>query len=315
MLRLLTFTILIAAPACAHAAASIETCDAVWTDKARADRQVPVRIRMPEGSTRVPLVLFSHGLGGSLDSGTDWAEAWAQAGIAVINIQHAGSDRGILASVMQGGGLVQAMSPAQLVARVRDVSFVLDEVATRRREGACDLGRIDMNRIGMSGHSFGAITTQAIAGQHFRAAAFNRYADPRVKAAIAFSPSPPVAGGSDAEAFGAIRMPFLSVTGTADTVPITPQISAEDRQRPFRAMPAGDKYLLVLDGANHMEFNGQDMLRNGMRPDPHVRAVTIAVTTAFWRTTLLGDAAAQRWLVAPDGLRAMLKPTDFMSAK
>jgi predicted dienelactone hydrolase len=301
--------IALVAPVAAHAAAP-QICEAQWRDPVRGGRAVPVRIRMPAGTGKVPLVLFSHGLGGSLDSGTDWAEAWAAVGLAVINLQHPGSDRGIL----RDGGLFAAMSPKQLQARVEDVHFVIDEVGRRPREGACDLSRIDLGRIGMSGHSFGAITTQAIAGQHFAMPAAADWGDKRVTAAIAFSPSPPMLG-DDGAAFGALGIPFFSVTGTADAASITPNVSAADRQRPYRAMPAGGKYLLVLDGANHMEFNGQDTLRNGMKPDPHIRAVTIAATTAFWRATLMDDAAVRRWLAAPDGLRAMLKPSDLLADK
>lgn len=311
---LLALALVAIAPA-AHATAPVQVCNAVWSDPTRAGRQVPVRIRMPTGTGRVPLVVFSHGLGGTLDSGTDWAEAWAEAGIAVVNLQHAGSDRGIFST---GGRMIDAlfnaMSPQQLVARAVDVPFVIGEIARRPREGACDLSRIDLKRIGMSGHSFGAITTQAIAGQHYPLAAASGLADPRVTAAIAFSPSPAF-NVRDGDAFGGVSIPFFSITGTADVVPITPRITADDRQRPFRAMPPGGKYLLVLDGANHMAFNGQDTLRDGMRPDPHIRTVTIAATTAFWRATLLGDRTAAAWLSDGNGLRAMLRGKDLLEAK
>jgi hypothetical protein len=42
----------------------------------------------PEGDSACPLVLFSHGLGGSVDAGTQWAEAWAAAGVATLHLQH-----------------------------------------------------------------------------------------------------------------------------------------------------------------------------------------------------------------------------------
>ncbi len=310
MFRSIACIALLTSSVAAHAAAPGQLCETSWTDPVRENRQVPVRIRIPAGTGRVPLVLFSHGLGGSLDSGTDWAEAWAKAGIAVINIQHAGSDRGIL----RRGGWLTAMSSAQLFARAADIHFVLDQVERHARVGTCDLTRIDLSRVGMSGHSFGAITTEAVSGERYAKARFESLADARIKAAIAFSPSPP-RQGDDATAFAGIHMPFFSVTGTADSVAITPWIKPEDRQRPYRAMPPGGKYLLVLDGANHMEFNGQDTLRDGMKPDPHVRAVTIAATTAFWRATLLGDDAAHRWLASASGLKSMLSPTDRLELK
>lgn len=275
-------------PAVAHAAPAdgITICDAAWHDTAR-DRDVPVRLRMPAGNGKAPVILFSHGLGGSLDGGTNWADAWAKAGFVVVNLQHPGSDRSIIGS----GRIVAAMAPTQLVARVDDVHFVLDELGRRPREGACDLRRVDLAHVGMSGHSFGAHTTQAIAGQRFPVPGIA--ADPRVKAAIAFSPSPPMRG-SDVAAFGAISIPFFSITGTKDAAPITPNITARDRERPFHAMPAGGKYLLVLEGANHMMFNAQDGLRGPeSTATPHIRDTVIAATTLFWRATLRDDAAAR----------------------
>ena len=142
-------------------------CNAVWRDQARS-RDIPVRIRMPSGVERVPLVLFSHGLGGTVDAGTTWGTAWSAAGIAVIHLQHAGSDAALWAGETTGKGRLAAvrtgMNGQQLVARVADVKFVLDEVSRRASSAptdACDLRRIDTARIGMAGHSFGAATTQA----------------------------------------------------------------------------------------------------------------------------------------------------------
>lgn len=269
----------------AASAEAVITCDARWHDAAR-DRDVPVRIRMPAGTGTAPAILFSHGLGGSLDGGTNWAVAWAKAGFIVVNLQHPGSDRSIIGS----GGIAAAMAPEQLVARIDDVHFVLDELGRRPREGACDLRRADLAHIGMSGHSFGAHTTQAIAGQRFPLAGIAP--DPRIKAAIAFSPSPPMRG-SDAVAFGGITIPFFSITGTEDAAPITPSIRPNDRERPFRSMPPGGKYLLVLAGANHMVFNAQDGLRGpASTATPHIRDTVVAATTLFWHATLLGDTPA-----------------------
>jgi predicted dienelactone hydrolase len=276
-------------------------CEAQWRDVAR-NRIVPVRIRMPAGTGKVPVILFSHGLGGSLDAGTLWAEAWVRDGDAVIHLQHAGSDSGILG----GGRIRSAMSIEQLRARADDVHFVIDELGKRRREGGCDLSRLDLRHIGMSGHSFGAQTTLSIAGQHYPMLA-TQFGDPRVKAAIAFSPQPPVAA-SDAAAFGGIAMPFFSITGTKDQVAWLNQVTPQDRERPFRAMAPGGKYLLVMEGANHRMFSGQDNIPlPGSTPVPHVRTVVAYATTLFWRWTLRGDAAAGAEL---DRLGADLPPGD-----
>ena len=313
-------------PGSAHAAGPV--CDAVWRDAAR-DRDVPVRVRMPDGTGRAPLILFSHGLGGSLDGGTNWAKAWADAGFVVIHLQHPGSDRSILTAARRGGlggrlrggmradisaALRGAMTGEQLQARVRDVGFVLDQVPLRRSEGACALTRIDLAHVGMSGHSFGAHTTQALAGQVFPATPAGA-ADPRIAAFVAFSPSPP-RGGADAAAMAKITRPFFSITGTADTSPAVPDVTAADRERPFRAMPPGGKYLLVLKDATHADFSGNAGAGPRSRaPDPHVARVTIDATTAFWRWALLGDRQAKATLDDPRGIAAELVPGDRLDRK
>jgi predicted dienelactone hydrolase len=280
---------ILALPVAAEASGPV--CDAQWNDPGRDGRTVPVRVRMPDGTGKVPVILFSHGLGGSTDSGRAWAEAWAASGFLVVNLQHPGSDRSFIGS----GRIHEAMRPEQLAARAGDVRFAIDRLARGGRDGACDLSRADLSRIGMSGHSYGAHTTQAIAGQRF---AFGNgdLSDRRVRAAIAFSPAPPVRGSAEA-AFAGVDIPFFSVTGTADSAPITPWIKASDRETPFRSMPAGGKYLLVLDGANHMAFNGRgDRAATGAALTPHVEDMVKRATIAFWRWTLLGDQTAKATL-------------------
>ena len=291
------------------AAGAMTICTATWRDPARS-RNIPVRIRMPDGQERVPIILFSHGLGGSLESGTDWTAAWTQAGLATLTIDHVGSDR-----QLRGDSISPAGLSVQLEARIADVKFVLDELWRREREGDCDLRRLDRSRIGMSGHSFGAITTQALSGQSYPLPALDHAADPRIKAAIAFSPSPPMRGHDDAGAFAGVHIPFLSVTGTADFAPITPQVTAADRQRPFLAMPPGDKYLLVVGGANHLQLNGQDGFGPDTEPGEHMRAIVIATTTAFWNATLRADASARAWLEAGAGMQKKLAPSDRLEVR
>jgi len=276
---------MIGATLSAPALAAPVVCNAVWTDAARGGRAVPVRIRMPQGHGPAPAILFSHGLGGNLDAGADWVTAWSEAGFVTVNIQHAGSDSAIWkgrARPMQG--LREAMNGAQLQARAGDVHFVLDRLEKGGREGACDLGRVDMGRVGMAGHSFGAQTTLAVSGARYGGEAIMR--DPRIKAAVALSPQP-VQGQDDRTAFGRITVPFFSITGTRDELPFLNKITPQDRTRPFAAMPAGHKYLLVLDGANHMMLGGQSMRMSGTSPNAHVVDAVTRLTTDFWRTYLM----------------------------
>ena len=302
--------LLAAGTAHARAAPPITMCEGVWIDPGR-DRAVPVRIRMPPGNGRVAVILFSHGLGGSLDAGAIWAHAWAEAGFAVINLQHAGSDSAIFGKPH----FRAALSAEQLIARARDVQFAIDELGRKTVEGQCDLARIDRSRIGVAGHSFGAQTVQAIAGQSYAVPSEPPLADPRVRAAVGLSPSPPLTGSAEA-AFATIRIPFLSITGTEDAVPYVSPITALQRQKPFHLMPPGEKFLLVLNGGTHEMFAGQvsRTMLNGP-PTPHIRDTVIAATVAFWRATLDDDRASLRWLDSPKGLRAGLPAGDFFQGK
>jgi predicted dienelactone hydrolase len=259
-------------------------CEGRFVDAARGDRAVPVRVRLPDGDGRVPVVLFSHGLGGSLDAGTRWAQGWAAAGIATVHLQHPGSDQALwrgLSGVQAIEALRGGATPQQFVARLGDVRFVLDRLAQGGTIGACRLDRLDLTRVVMAGHSFGAQTTQAAAGQTFVTAGGEvAFADPRLRAAIAFSPSPSPTV-ADATAFGKIAMPFLSVTGTDDAVPMLNRVTPADRTRPFAAMPPGGKYLLVLDGADHMIFAGGELRRSKTANDARVETVVGEATLAF----------------------------------
>jgi predicted dienelactone hydrolase len=297
-------------PAAARSAIPITMCDAVWLDATRA-RSVPVRIRIPAGNGKIPVILFSHGLGGSLDAGAIWAHAWAESGFAVINLQHAGSDSAIFGRP----GFRSALSSEQLIARARDVQFVLSELGRRPFEGQCELARIDERRVGLAGHSFGAQTVQAVAGQSFPSRIEPPLFDPRIRAAIGLSPSPPLFGSAEA-AFATVRIPFLSITGTADELPTVTPITARQRQEPFRLMAPGDKFLLVLEGGTHAMFAGQNIrgMIDGI-PTPHIRDTVIAISTAFWKAMLENDKPALRWLQNPEGARAGLPVGDRFESR
>lgn len=302
--------------------AAATDCDVVWHDAVR-DRDVPVRIRLPDGTGPVPLVLYSPGLGGTITTGNLWSNAWVAAGIAVVHLQHRGSDAGVYTDPgtptekqqrrRSGGSLFQ------LPARVGDAGFVLDEIATRKTEGACNLTRIDLSRIGFAGHSMGAWTAQVVAGQRFGGP--QPFVDKRIRAAIALSPSS-LTDGDLGEAFGSIRIPFLSITGSADGVPAGLDAAKRaaalgQRTGPYQGMPAGQKYLLVLADADHMAFAGtrrRDAAAVAVAaetgsaaatvPTAHIDDMVRRLTIAFWGATLLGKTADAAILKAPAGLAA-----------
>lgn len=294
--------------------------DQTWTDGARS-RGIPVRLRWPAGDGPCALVIHSHGLGGSRAGGAAWGEAWQAAGLAVLHLQHPGSD----SAVWQEGGLRgarKAASAEQYLARIADARFALDEVERRRLAGGT-WARVPGDMIGFSGHSFGARLTQALAGerpaQTRRAAKLDGVAEPRIRAFIAFSPGFNERGGLDAAAlaqrFGAITRPFLAMTGSDDEAMLVGDASNAARRAVYRGLPPGNKAQLLLDGADHASFGGGTGFeradgRSGRRGPRAValeaqhRRVIAAISADWWRWRLLGDEAARQRLRTPAGLAA-----------
>jgi dienelactone hydrolase len=309
---LLPMALLLATPAVAA-----PVCDGTIADPSR-DRRIPVRVRMPEtGAGKVPVILFSHGLGGSVEAGTLYAQEWVKAGFLVVHVQHPGSDRSVWQGQAGGVGKLKAAAGGQqLKDRVLDMGRVADAVVAGAQVGACRLGQGDAARLGAAGHSFGAHTVMALAGQSYgpRGAAGR---NPRFRAVAALSPMPP---GNDAanapSAFGQIPIPVLTATGSADGSPLARDRSLEEvvaaRAAVFPALPASRTGVgtvgLWLDGATHADFGGNSSGRRAS--DAHVVAVTTAATTAFFQAHLGGDGQ-------PDlsAARRLLRPGDRIDRK
>ena len=284
-------------------------------DGGPAGRDLPLRVRLPAASAPAPVILFSPGLGASRTGYAYAGEHWAARGYAVVHLQHPGSDDAVWKDVPPARRLramKDAASVRNFVLRADDVRATLDALARWNAEpGHALRGRLDLGRVGMAGHSFGAVTTQAVAGQTFPQVG-TRYADPRIDAALALSPSAPRRGNADA-AFGSVRVPWLLMTGTRDGAPIG-GASIESRRAVYPALPPGGKYELVLHDAEHSAFGDRALPTDAAPRNPnHARAV-LAISTAFWDAWLREDAAARAWLDGP-GPRSVLEPADAWQRK
>ena len=281
-----------------------------WLDRDRG-RELPWRARLPAAPGPWPLLLYSHGLGGSRDGGDVWGDAWRAAGFAVVHLQHPGSDT----AALRGGAsaLRDAVKPEQLIARTADLAFMLDEITRRAQAGQAPWREVRLDAVGLAGHSYGAQTAQAVAGQRFAVPA--ELSEPRVKAFIALSPSSSRVRLSPQQQFSAVTRPFLAVTGSDDGDPFGSFTSGETRAAVYDGLPPGQRALLWLDGADHMTFagngaqriNGRGWFRRGANAwarEPVHHALVARITTLWWRAQLLGDAAARVALAAPEGLAA-----------
>ncbi|MBA4177783.1 MAG: acetylhydrolase [Leptothrix sp. (in: Bacteria)] len=252
--------------------------DLDWVDAAR-ERAVPVRLYLPDRHRATPLVVFSHGIGGSR-RGYSWLGShFASHGIASLHLQHVGSDRQLWAGSVFGlvGRLQDAAQDGEAIHRVLDLRFALDTLLAGELAG-----RIDTSRIVAAGHSYGANTTLLASGA--RVARQGRVVDlhdARVRAAIVIS-APPFYGEADARAvLSPVRVPSLHVTATEDVIRIPGYYSgAEDRVKVFDAVGSARKWLAVYEGGSHSMFTDRRG-SGGAALNPRVKQATRALVLHF----------------------------------
>lgn len=289
-----------------------------WHD-ARRDRDIPVKIYYPTNAAGpLPIIIFSHGLGGSREGYGYLGRHWASHGYVVIHLQHLGSDASVWENVPRAERM-QALRKSVLnlqnaLNRPLDVTFAIDQLSKLNSGDPILKHRLDLDRIGVAGHSFGAYTTLAIAGEvFFNAGGEHSLADPRVKAAIAMSsPVPPKKSEYEA-AFAKIKIPVFHMTGTLDVSPIG-ETTAEQRRVPFDYTKGADQFLVTFKDADHMVFSGRLLEQNGRERDALFQTCILSASTAFWDDYLKGDASAKTFLTG-DGFATALGDTGKFEKK
>ena len=252
-----------------------------WAD-AQRQRPVPVRLYWPTAvspSARVPLVVFSHGIGGSRRGYSYLGQHWSTHGIASLHLQHVGSDRNLWFGNPLGllGRLQDAAQDKEAIERPRDLSFALDTLL------ASPLGeRIDTRRIVAAGHSYGANTTLLAVGARVqRDGRVIDLRDERLAAAVVLSAPPFYGEAEPARILGAVTVPTLHVTATGDIIRIPGYYSgADDRVAVFEAVGSRHKALAMFDGGSHSMFTDRPGT-GGNELNPRVKAATKELSLAF----------------------------------
>jgi dienelactone hydrolase len=268
-----------------------DVLDLDWADSTR-QRAVPVRLYLPAGPTKVPLVVFSHGIGGSRRGYSYLGQHFAANGVASLHLQHVGSDR----QVWTGGGvfgvvgrLIEAAQEQEAVNRARDLRFALDTLLTG------DLAsRFDAQRVVAAGHSYGANTTLLASGaQVQREGAPVDLRDARVKAAIVISAPPFYGEGEPARILRGVTVPSLHVTCTDDVIRIPGYYSGlQDRLDVFDAVASPRKWLAVYEGGSHSMFT--DRGGTGGALNPQAKVATRELALAFVQGVFDGNEAGIR---------------------
>lgn len=265
-------------------------------------RSVPIRVYAPAAGDRLPLILFSHGLGSSRKGYAYLGNAWAGRGFIVIHVQHIDSDKSLSLFRLYKA----SYAPEVWKDRPRDISFVLDMLERKGPSLGAVWKRADLTRVGVGGHSYGAQTALHVAGvlTDFRKGESDvSFADDRVDAIVALS-VPFMPGSADPSSFRPVHVPVLHMTGTADQ---SPAFDTEicHKRLPFDWISGPPQYLVTMEGAVHRSFAGES--EAGGPEIEHYHQMIVELTSAFWDATLRDDPSAREWLDRAAPARAKIE--------
>ena len=288
-------------------------------DEQRGDRPVPIKVHVPQQQGKCPVVVLSHGGGGDWDANFAQANHLASHGYAVLCLEHVGSNTERMKQGLRFMENVKAMTrgSSEVLGRPKDVSFALDAAEEWNRTHPVLKGRLDLERVGVLGHSFGAYTTLVVCGARPALDWLTPpvspgkglgpdLSDPRVAAGVALSPQGPGEPFFLDTSYASVKRPLLGITGSRDKQQGAPP---EHRRRFFELLPPGGKIFIWLANADHLGFSdskgsGQRSLPSNSRTDaqPLVRAATLL----FFEATLRGDKEAEKGL-SYESLKPLLR--------
>jgi len=281
---------------------------------AKRDKDLVVTATYPKGDGPFPTIVFSHGAGGAGDGRMPLIRFWATHGYIVLAPTHAdslahrkpGEPRagmaGLIRKIMNDGPGWEN--------RAKDVSFVIDSLEEIQTKVPAIKGKVDAKRLGVGGHSYGAYTSQLIAGATVDIPGGEKarsFADPRPRAILLLSPQCRGQMGLTANSWTGITRPMMAMTGSRDFGAVG---RPEGKLDSFTFAPAGDKYGVFIHDAYHMSFVGRvadldfgaGML--GILISPGIEQTDQAAvfndikiaTIAFWDAYLKDDAKAKAYL-------------------
>lgn len=259
-------------------------------DSAR-NKNIPIKIYYPATLGRFPVIIFSHGALASKDNYWALGQYWASYGFVSIHPSHADS---IADSGFRGTFRQALTDPSAWENRPKDISFIIDSLAHVETFAPQLSGKLDLQHIGVGGHSFGAYTAGLIGGTTILLPgkdAPQSFADKRVSAVVMLSPQGEGIMGLSAHSWDAVRVPMLLMYGSRDFGPF-----GQDpfwRSEAFEKAPAGNKYEVELMGGTHMGFAG--IFGNGGHRTEVFQCAQLE-TLAFWNAYLKQDPKAREYI-------------------
>jgi len=261
-----------------------------WFDATR-NRSIPVKIYRPvQYPGACPVIIFSHGLGGSNEKCAYLGQAWAAQGFISVHVQHPGLDDQVWKRKIRPVKELKDVYNQHWSGRIQadDVRFVLDRLDDLAVNGTSIGQLLDMTRVGVAGYDLGGLAAMLLAGQIPPDRGSPLY-DPRVKAIVVMSP--PVADQATfaSVSYSAMSTPALFFTGTEDDGVVGPTKSWQ-RRIPFDHMTGNDRFLITYQNADHLIYGGH-IRPTKSREDQKFQANITQVSSLFWRAYLREEPA------------------------
>ncbi len=198
-----------------------------------------VAVWKPNTDGKAPLVIFSHGFGGSSTQSAFLMRAMAQAGYLVVAPNHKDANRS-QSKPEVGFGKADNWSDKTYISRHDDMVNLIEAL----HKDASWNSQIDWSKIGLCGHSLGGYTVLGLAG------AWPSWRVDGVKAVIALSPyvTPYTSHGN----LDKLNAPVMYQGGTHDWG-ITPFVKRPGGAYSKTGSPA---YFIDFDGFNHLTWTG-----------------------------------------------------------
>ncbi|MDP9685259.1 MULTISPECIES: alpha/beta hydrolase family protein [Streptomyces] len=277
-----------------------------------------VQVSAPVTGRDLPVVVLSHGYGGSLDSYAPLADHWAAHGFVVLRPTHLDSRTLALPAD-------DPRTPLIWRTRIDDLTRVIDHLAGLEAAVPGLAGRVDHGRIAVAGHSWGAQSASMLLGARVLdadGAPGDDLTDPRVTAGILLAV--PGRGGADLSPFAAENFAFMNPSFDRMTTPALVVAGDHDDSAlsvrgpdwftdAYRLSPE-EKSLLTLFGAEH-SLGGITAHEHTETTDesPERVALLQRLTLAYLRSALGPDDDA--WRTAAAALAAEPRPLGRLESK
>ncbi len=222
---------------------------------------------------KTPVVLASHGLASNRKYFQKIAEHLASYGYVVAIPEHQNSNYTHFIEMLEGYNR-NIFKVTEFIDRPKDISYLSDEL--EKRNPSEFQGKLDLENVGVLGHSFGAYTALALAGAQInfdqleidcnqgkashnlslllqcRALELPRqnYNLRDLRVASVFVVNPVNSSIFGKNSLSKIEIPLMFAAGSDDPVtPVVIQIQS------FTGLMGRDRYLLLLEGQTHLDIS------------------------------------------------------------